>query len=34
VRYEDWFRFLMPLYLLLFALGAVAVGVGIAVGLS
>ena len=34
VKYEDWFRFLMPLCLLLFALGAVAVGVGIAVGLS
>ena len=34
VRYEDWFRFLMPLYLLLFALGAVAVGVGIAIGLT
>jgi uncharacterized ion transporter superfamily protein YfcC len=34
VRYEDWFRFLVPLYLLLFALGAAAVGVGIAVGLS
>jgi uncharacterized ion transporter superfamily protein YfcC len=34
VRYEDWFRFLVPLYLMLFALGAVAVGVGIAIGLS
>jgi uncharacterized ion transporter superfamily protein YfcC len=34
VRYEDWFRFLVPLYLLLFALGAGAVAVGIVVGLS
>jgi uncharacterized ion transporter superfamily protein YfcC len=34
VRYEDWIRFLVPLYLLLFALGAVAVGIGIAVGLT
>jgi uncharacterized ion transporter superfamily protein YfcC len=34
VRYEDWLRFLVPLYVLLFALGAAAVGVGIAVGLS
>jgi uncharacterized ion transporter superfamily protein YfcC len=34
VRYEDWLRFLVPLYLLLFALGAVAVGVGVAVGYS
>ena len=34
VRYEDWLRFLAPLYLVLFALGAVAVGVGIAVGLT
>jgi uncharacterized ion transporter superfamily protein YfcC len=34
VRYEEWFRFLVPLYLLLFALGAAAVGVGIAVGLT
>jgi uncharacterized ion transporter superfamily protein YfcC len=34
VRYEDWFRFLVPLYLLLFALGAAAVGVGIALGLT
>lgn len=34
VRYEDWFRFLVPLYLLLFALGAAAVGIGIAVGLT
>ena len=34
VRYEDWLRFLVPLYVLLFALGAVAVGAGIAVGLS
>ncbi len=34
VRYEHWLRFLAPLYLLLFALGAVAVGVGIAIGLS
>ena len=34
VRYEDWFRFLVPLSLLLFALGAGAVAVGILVGLS
>ena len=34
VRYEDWFRFLVPLYLVLFALGAVAVGVGVALGVS
>jgi uncharacterized ion transporter superfamily protein YfcC len=34
VKYEEWFRFLMPLYALLFALGAVAVAAGIAVGLS
>jgi uncharacterized ion transporter superfamily protein YfcC len=34
VRYEDWLRFLAPLYVVLFALGAVAVGVGIAVGLT
>jgi len=34
VRYEEWLRFLGPLYLLLFGLGAVAVVVGIAVGLT
>ena len=34
VRYEDWFRFLGPLYLLLFALGAAAVGVGVALRFS
>jgi len=34
VRYDEWLRFLGPLYLLLFALGAVAVVVGIAVGLT
>jgi uncharacterized ion transporter superfamily protein YfcC len=34
VRYEDWFRFLVPLYLVLVVLGAAAVGAGIAVGLS
>jgi uncharacterized ion transporter superfamily protein YfcC len=34
VRYEDWFRFLVPLYLVLVVLGGAAVGAGIAVGLS
>jgi len=34
VRYEVWLRFLAPLYLLLFALGAVAVGVGVAISVS
>ncbi|MBA3553717.1 MAG: YfcC family protein [Gemmatimonadales bacterium] len=32
VRYEDWLRFALPLFGLLFVLGAVAVGVGVAVG--
>jgi len=34
VRYEDWLRFLAPIYVLLLTLGAVAVAVGIVVGLS
>ncbi|HUL04380.1 MAG TPA: hypothetical protein VLV16_14255 [Gemmatimonadales bacterium] len=34
VRYEDWLRFLAPIYVLLLTLGAVAIGVGIAVRLS
>jgi uncharacterized ion transporter superfamily protein YfcC len=33
VRYEEWLRFLLPLYGLLLALGLVAVAAGIAVGL-
>ena len=33
VRYEAWFRFLIPLYLALFVLGAAAVAAGIAVEL-
>ena len=34
VRYEDWFRFALPLYLLLLGLGALAIGIGIAGGLK
>lgn len=34
VRYEEWMRFTLPLWLALMALGAVAVAVGIAVGLA
>jgi len=34
VSYDDWLRFLAPIYVLLLTLAAVAVGVGIAVGLS
>jgi uncharacterized ion transporter superfamily protein YfcC len=34
VRYEDWMRFTVPLYLGLVALGAVAIAVGIAIGLT
>lgn len=33
VRYEDWLRFALPLFALLFALGAVAVAVAVAIGL-
>ena len=33
VRYEAWFRFLIPLYMALFVLGAAAVAAGIAVEL-
>ena len=32
VRYDEWFRFVMPVALLLLALGGVAVAVGVAVG--
>jgi len=34
VKYEEWFKFALPLYLALIALGAVAVVVGIATGLK
>ena len=34
VKYEEWFKFALPLYLALIALGAVAVAVGIATGLK
>ena len=34
VRYEDWFKFAMPLYLALVALGAVSIAVAIAIGLE
>lgn len=34
VRYEDWMRFTLPLYLGLVALGGVAIAVGIAIGLT
>lgn len=34
VRYEDWMRFTGPLYLVLVALGSVAIAIGIAVGLQ
>src|SRR6266853_6581132 len=34
VRYEDWLRFAVPLLLTLLALGAGAVGLGVAIGLQ
>lgn len=34
VRYEEWMRFTLPLWLALMALGAVAIAVGIAIGLA
>jgi uncharacterized ion transporter superfamily protein YfcC len=34
VRYEDWIRFAAPLYLGVLAVGAVAVAVGVAIGLT
>ncbi len=34
VRYEEWMRFCVPRYLLLIALGAVSIGVAIAIGLG
>ena len=33
VRYEEWIKFTLPLYLGLIVLGAVSIGVGIAIGL-
>jgi len=33
VRYEDWLRFALPLLAALLALGAAAIGLGVAVGL-
>lgn len=33
VRFEEWIRFATPLYLVLVALGAVSIGIGIAIGL-
>jgi uncharacterized ion transporter superfamily protein YfcC len=33
VRYEDWLRFALPLWILLTGLGALAIGTGVAVGL-
>jgi len=34
VRYEDWLRFALPLLLILVALGAGAIGLGVAIGLQ
>ena len=34
VRYEDWLRFALPLLLALLALGAVAIGLGVALGVQ
>ncbi len=34
VRYDEWLRFAVPLYLLLMALGAVAIAVAMAIGLT
>src|SRR5439155_26166086 len=34
VRYEDWLRFALPLLLTLLALGAGAIGLGVAIGLQ
>jgi uncharacterized ion transporter superfamily protein YfcC len=34
VRYEDWLRYMLPIYAGLVGIGAVAIGLGIAVGLS
>jgi uncharacterized ion transporter superfamily protein YfcC len=34
VRYEDWMKFTVPLYAALVALGAVAIAIGIAIGLQ
>jgi uncharacterized ion transporter superfamily protein YfcC len=34
VRYEDWVKFAMPLYLALVALGAVSIAIAIAIGLA
>ena len=34
VRYEDWIKFTVPLYLGLIALGGVAIAVGISINLQ
>ena len=34
VRYEDWIKFTLPLYLALIALGAVSIAIAIAIGLQ
>jgi uncharacterized ion transporter superfamily protein YfcC len=34
VRYEDWMRFTVPLYVGLMVLGGIAIAVAIAVGLA
>ena len=34
VRYEDWIKFAVPLYLALVALGAVSIAIAIAIGLA
>jgi uncharacterized ion transporter superfamily protein YfcC len=34
VRYDQWLRFAVPLYLALVALGAIAIAVAVAIGLS
>ncbi len=33
VRYEDWIKFTLPLYLALIALGTVSIAIAIAIGL-
>jgi uncharacterized ion transporter superfamily protein YfcC len=34
VRYEEWLRFVAPLYVLLMALAALALALGVAIGLT
>jgi uncharacterized ion transporter superfamily protein YfcC len=34
VRYEEWIKFAMPLYLALVVLGAVSIAIAIAIGLA